>query len=157
MKRIVLGMVSGLLLTVAASAGPYEDAIQALDQGDLDTSLKLLRQAGTEGNVTAQNLLGGMYRTGYLQIRRDPVESVKWYRMAASQSDHDAQFRLGRLHENGTGTDRNLVLAFMWYELAAVGNHGQARENRDRLAANLPGEQLAEARRLARDWKPEGR
>lgn len=157
MKRIVLGMVSGLLLAGAASAGPYEDAIKALDQGDLDSSLKLLRQAGGEGNVTAQNLLGGMYRTGYLQIRRNPVESVKWYRMAANQSDHDAQFRLGRSHEIGTGTDRDLILAFMWYELAAAGNHGQARKNRDRLAASLPDKQLAEARRLARDWKPEDR
>ena len=157
MKRIVLGMVSGLVLAGVAIAGPYEDAIEALDQGDLDTSLKLLRQAGGQGNVTAQNLLGGMYRTGYLQIRQDPVESVKWYLMAANQADRDAQFRLGRSHETGTGTDRNPVLAFMWYELAAAGDHSQARENRDRLAASLSGEQLAEARRLARDWKPEDR
>ncbi len=157
MKRIVLGIVSALALAAAATAGPYEEAIEALDQGDLDTSLKLLRQAGGAGNVPAQTLLGGMYNSGYLQIRRNLAESVKWYRMAANRSDRAAQFRMGLAHENGTGATRDPVRAFMWYELAASGNHEQSRRNRDRLAGGLSGEQIAEARRLARDWKPEDR
>ena len=157
MKRLLLSTIVGLALAGAAGAGPYEDAIRALDQGDLDASVKLLRLAGRQGNVTAQNLLGGMYRTGYLQIRRDPVESVRWYGMAARQFDREAQFQLGRSHESGTGAARDPVLAYMWYELAASGDHEQARTNRDRLAASLPEKQLAEARQKARDWKPENR
>lgn len=154
MKQLVFGMLAGFLLAGTADAGPYEDAIQALDQGNLDTSLKLLRQAGSQGNVTAQNLLGDMYKTGYLHIRSDPVESVKWYRKAADRLHRNAQFRLGQSYESGTGVTRNPVLAFMWYELAATGNHRQARHNRDRLAARMDDAQLAEARRLARDWRP---
>lgn len=154
MKRILLGMVFAFATIATTAAGPYEDAIQALDQGDLDTSLKLLRQAGEAGNVTAQSLLGGMFRSGYLQIRRNPAESVKWYRMAADRSDRDAQFRLSQSYETGTGVAVDLVKAHMWIDLSAESGHAQARQNRARIAALLTSTQLAVAKRMAREWKP---
>jgi hypothetical protein len=45
----------------------------------------------------------------------------------------------------------------MWYNLAAARGHKIGRKNRDLLAEKMTPEQIAEARRLAREWKPKGK
>ena len=46
----------------------------------------------------------------------------------------------------------------MWFNLAASQLSGEAREtamkNRDLIAEKMTSEQIAEAQRLAREWKP---
>ena len=155
MKNVVLALLAAGLLSGAAAAGPYEEAIQALDQGDLTASERLLREAADQGNVTAQTLLGGMYSSGYLQIRRDPAEAVRYYRMAAGRSDREAQYRLALALQSGTGTRPNLVEAYMWYSLAAAAGHPRAANRRDQITTRLSPEQLDTARRRAREWTPD--
>ncbi len=42
----------------------------------------------------------------------------------------------------------------MWFDLAAQGDWRDAAKNRDMVAKQLTPDQLAEAQRLARAWKP---
>jgi len=53
---------------------------------------------------------------------------------------------------------QDFVQAHMWYNLAASDLTGDDRElaakNRDSLAEEMTSEQIAEAQRLAREWKP---
>jgi len=42
----------------------------------------------------------------------------------------------------------------MWFNLAAAQGYAAAHDNRDRLAAMMAPAQIAEAQRLAREWKP---
>ena len=49
---------------------------------------------------------------------------------------------------------QDYVLAHMWYNLAAAQDAGVAAKNRDRVAAKMTPAQIAEAQRLAREWKP---
>ena len=84
---------------------------------------------------------------------------MKWYRRAAEQGLHEAQVNLGALYAEGRGTPQDYVRAHMWFSLATVHQPpGEKRDrsvrNRDRLAQKMTSEQIAEAQRLAREWKP---
>jgi TPR repeat protein len=76
----------------------------------------------------------------------------------AEQGDASAQYGLGSMHYNGQGVPQDYLQAHMWYNLAASGLTGDDREaavkNRDLLAKTMTSEQIAEAQRLAREWKP---
>jgi len=56
------------------------------------------------------------------------------------------------------GVPQDYVLAHMWLNVAASRENGEAQEKdslaRDRIAALMTAEQIAEAQRLAREWKP---
>jgi TPR repeat protein len=65
------------------------------------------------------------------------------------------------MFERGHGTRQDLVQAQMWYMLSAsyfraseAKNRGLVIKNRDTLAAKMTPEQVAEARRRAREWRP---
>ncbi len=92
-------------------------------------------------------------------ISGDYAAAVKWFREAAEQGDADAQFNLGVNYYKGRGVPQDYVQAHMWYSLAASRlppgkNRALAAENRDIIAERMTPAQIAEAQRLAREWKP---
>ena len=92
-------------------------------------------------------------------FREDDAEAVTWYRRAAEQGFTPAQAGLGYMYEYGTGVSEDQVLAHMWLTLAAAGSPDEflARlysQKRDEIAERMIVEQLAEAERLAAEWKP---
>ena len=80
------GRLTMRAVAASASAGPYEDALAAYDRNDLSTASRLYRVAAEQGHSQAQISLGLMYAFGR-GVRRDPVEAVKWYRLAAAQGE----------------------------------------------------------------------
>ena len=86
---------------------------------------------------------------------------MTWYRKAAEQGDAPAQLNLGVMYDTAQGVPQDHVQAHKWYNLAAArftasetANREKAVRNRDRLAAKMTAAQIAEAQRLAREWKP---
>lgn len=71
-----------------------------------------------------------------------------------------AQVNLGLMYANGRGVPQDYVQAHLWLNLAAAGSPEKAEtrkgaaENRDIVAAKMAPQQIAEAQRLAREWKP---
>ena len=65
-----------------------------------------------------------------------------------------AQFSLGVMYSKGRGVPQDYVQAHMWVNLAAAQGIEDARELRDILAELMTPAQIAEAQRLAREWKP---
>ena len=47
-------------------------------------------------------------------------EAMKWFRLAADQSDHDAQLYLAYMYERGQGVSQDKVRAYMWFNLCAA-------------------------------------
>jgi len=82
---------------------------------------------------------------------------VRWYRKAADQGETYAQLSLGSRYSKGEGVPKDYVQAHMWYTLAAAQGDKDAGEFRDLLAEKMTPAQIAEAQRLAREWKPEGK
>jgi len=156
-------LTSSLLLVAIASAavaGPLEDATTAYQRGDYETAQRLLRPLAEQGNPVAQYKLGEMYATGK-GVRQDYAEAAKLYRLAAEQGDPDGQELLGLLYDVGAGVPRDYVKAHMWLNLAAsrylaseVTKREVAVETRDLVASKMTPGQIAQAQKLAREWKP---
>ena len=65
-----------------------------------------------------------------------------------------AQNSLGGLYVSGRGVPKDYVVAYMWFSLsAAQGDHDSAIQ-RDLVAKLMTPAQIAEAQKLAREWKP---
>lgn len=79
---------------------------------------------------------------------------MRWYRLAADRGDASAQNNLGFMYAEGRGVLQDYVLACMWLNLAAARGDSFAAQNRDEIAAKMTLAQIAEAQRLAREWKP---
>ena len=114
--------------------------------------------AAERGHLDAQANLGFAYEQGR-GVAQDYAAAAKWYRAAAERGDIAAQANLGTLYANGWGVARDDILAHMWLNLAVSGAEGakfrrRLIRKRDRVAERLTPERIAEAQRLARDWRP---
>jgi uncharacterized protein len=117
-------------------------------------AIRLYRLAAEQGNAHAQDALGFAYQNG-VGIERDVSEAAKWFRKSADQDNIDAQFNLGEMYELGTGLPQDYVRAYMWFALVAShGTRAYATRSIDRVAQQMSPEQIAEAQKLAREWKP---
>ena len=85
-----------------------------------------------------------------------PDEALAQWRAAADAGDGRAMLALGRLHLQGLGVLQDYVQAHKWFNLAASRGEPEAVQARDELAAKMTPEERAEARKLARVWRPRG-
>ncbi len=58
------------------------------------------------------------------------------------------------MYENGYGVTRDAVLAYAWYDLASTVGLADADKNLHRVELLLNPQQVREAQKLSRDWKP---
>ena len=107
-----------------------------------------VRMAAEEGHAVAQAKLGSMYYKGE-GVPKDHREAAKWFRKAAEQGNAGAQAFLGGKYADGEGVLQDFVKAHAWMNLAAAQGDKEAAQDRDRLAARMTPEQMAEAQDLA--------
>jgi TPR repeat protein len=79
---------------------------------------------------------------------------VRWFGLAAEQGDASAQFNLGVEYSKGQGVPQDYIQAHMWFNLAGASGYADGLKNRDIVARMMTPDQIAEAQRLAREWKP---
>ena len=120
---------------------------------DYAEAVKWFRLAASQGRASDQYNLGLMYYKGQ-GAPQNYAEAVKWYRLAANQGNSDAQFNLGVMYGTGRGVPQDHVSAHMWFNLAAAQGDTNAAKDRDTAAGFMTPAQIAEAQKLARDWKP---
>ncbi len=138
----------------------YEFGLDGVPQ-DHEEAVRWYRAAAEQGDAAAQFHLGSMYGYGK-GLPQDYKEAVRWYREAAEQGQASAQNSLGFSYTKGQGVPQDYVLAHLWYNLAAAsgGDEGRregrerAARNRDMVAEEMTAEQIAEAQRQAREWRP---
>ena len=102
--------------------------------------------------------MGKNYEAGRGGLKKDYAQAATWYLKSAEQGNAYAEASLGILYRAGKGVPRDEVQAEMWFlisaERCAEGDRDTILEMRDSVAAHLTPRQLAEARRLAHEWKP---
>jgi uncharacterized protein len=123
-------------------------------------ALKWFRAAADQSDAQAQLHLGIMYAEGQA-VPKDSAEAAKWYLLAADQGDAQAMYNLGLAYAKGEGVSQDNVSAHMWFNLAAARfpasgarNLTAAVKSRDLVARKMSTSELAEAQKLAREWKP---
>jgi TPR repeat protein len=146
---IALSVVTVLSLTLCHAQAPA---------GSVDARKPTLRERAARGDADAQFNLAKMYEAGRGGLKRDYTEAERWHRKAAEQGDPYAQASLGILLRFGKGVSQDYVEAYKWFQLAVSQTSGGEQESimelRDSTAARMTPEQITEAKRLARDWKP---
>jgi hypothetical protein len=131
---------------------PYVDNLDS-DYWTTDgEAAKWCRKAADRGDAQGQSVLCEAYFDGKGVPSNFP-ESAKWCRKAADQGEAKGQLYLAMLYEQGIGVLQDNVLALMWLNLAGV-QLGDVEKGRTELTAKMTSEQIAEAQRLAREWKP---
>jgi TPR repeat protein len=120
---------------------------------DSTEAVEWYRRAANGGNASAQYHLGLAYDHGK-GVPKDAVKSVEWYRRAAEQGNANAQNNLGIMYSLGTGCAKDIVRAYMWVNLAATQGLPNAIGIRDLYENWMTSDQIAEAQRLTREWKP---
>jgi TPR repeat protein len=135
-RAIFAASILVLSFGVPVAAGPFEDAGAALAGADYATTLRTMYEKGRG-------------------VAQDDVEAAKWYRLAANQGHAQAQFNRGVAYDNGRGVVQDEVLAHLWFNLSVAQGNQEAAKNRDIVARRMTPAQLAQAQKLAREWKPE--
>jgi TPR repeat protein len=120
---------------------------------DYTEAAKWYRKGAEQGDRQAQFNLATMYANGR-GVPHDEAESDRWYRKAAEQGDALAQSLVGSAYLFGRGAPKDFVQAYMWLNLAAHGGAHGAAQTRDGLEPFMTAEEIAEAQRLTREWKP---
>ena len=137
-------IVAVAVLTALALCVPVQAQTPEIDEA---------RLRAEAGDAEAQYTIGLTYDMG---VPQDDAEGVRWYRLAADQSYVPALTNLGNMYETGEGVAQDYVQAYMWYHLAASQLCCQmlqrAIEHRYRVGGLMNSTQVAEARRLAREW-----
>jgi uncharacterized protein len=148
--------IGGLGFVAPVLADPYDDAVAAQEHGDHAEAARLLQSLAEQGDAHAQARLGNVY-----QSTGDYERAAEWYQRAADQGHSMAQLFLSILYISGRGVPQDYVLAHMWANLAASRmppsvkeGYDEAIKRRNALATRMTPAQIAEAQRLAREWKP---
>jgi TPR repeat protein len=127
---------------------------------DLNEAVKWFRRAADQRDAAAQFYLGVIYSEGH-GVPQDYAEAAKWYRLAANQGDALAQYNLGLAYARGEVGEPDNVSAYVWFNLAAAripasdARRGEAVSSRDAVASKMTPDQITEAQKRAREWKPQ--
>lgn len=122
---------------------------------DYQEAVRWFRKAAEQGDSDAQANLGSLYLLGD-SIPQDYAEALKWLGAAADQGHPLAQTKLGIMYEDGEGVPQDRVRAHMWFSLASAQGSELAGAFLAELTKQMTPAQIAEAQRLAREWKPKG-
>jgi TPR repeat protein len=123
---------------------------------DYDQARQWYEKAAVQGHAEAQVNLGILHDYGR-SVPQDFKKALYWYRLSAKQGNDLAQRRLGFMYERGDGVAKDYVQAYMWYLLGATGGADRGAARKDALAKQMTPEQIAEAQKLAQEWKPKGK
>lgn len=111
------------------------------------------RKAAMLGDNDARYALGSIYSDGN-GVPKDSAMAASWYRKAAEEGHGNSQSGLGMKYFLGEGVPKDFVLAYMWINLAVAQGTQGAEIERDELERLMTRDQIAEAQKLSRKWKP---
>jgi TPR repeat protein len=130
---------------------------------DYAEAVRWYRIAAERGYDLADVNVGLMYYEGK-GVVQNYIEAVKWFRKAADSNDVEAQYQLGLMYYDGHGIPQDYMQAHMWLNIAASHIYAGDKESRDErdeiirkrnmAARKMTPAQIAEAQKLAREWKP---
>ena len=143
-----------MLLAALVLPSRYASASSPIDISAED--LQTLHTQAIQGNAEAQVSIGRLYVSGH-GVPQDYGKAREWYEQAAPQGDAWAQVNLGLLYASGQGVPQDDVRTYMWYNLAAPhltdDEQKLVAENRDTVARRMIPEQIADAKKRAREWR----
>ena len=118
------------------------------------TASMWLNKAASNGYAPAQFSVGSKYYFG-VGVPKNLAQAAIWWGKAADQGDWRAWRFLADMLAKGEGVKKDVVRAYMYYNLGSIKSPDRGKD-RDELAKVMTPEQIAQAQRLSREWKPTG-
>jgi uncharacterized protein len=72
--------------------------------------------------------------------------------IAAEPTDAEGCFARGMIYSAGAGVPVDLIEAHKWFNIAALGGHGDAAHLRREIAEQMTDSEIGQAQRAARAW-----
>lgn len=154
MRAIILAAILMLpFLAPVTAFAEIEKARDLMEENRFEEAMRELLPAARSGNADAEELIGVMYALG-LGVERDDIRAFEWYLRASMKGHPGAQSGIGWYYEVGRGMPApDLVRAYMWYVLSAIGGDPDAAISQDEVVKKMTTEQIKEAHILIDDYK----
>lgn len=114
------------------------------------------RLAAAQEHVGATNLLGLALMSGVEGVEKDEAAARALLERTAAMGNPVGLYALGQIYAEGLGVEQDLLQAHVWFNLAAANGHPEGAQARAEIEALLTPEQVRDAQRQAREWRPEG-
>jgi hypothetical protein len=115
-------------------------------QGD---GVDWLRKAAEQGYTDAQYRLAKSYHTGTGGLAVDHHKAFEWYGKSAEQGYIKSHYSLGRMIEQGQGVEKDLVRAYVHYDVALRLRYSKAKQRLEDLRARLSPGQINQGKSIA--------
>jgi TPR repeat protein len=122
---------------------------------DYSTAVSWYSKAAAQGDGVARSSLITMRHKAFAAFeKRDYATALQLMSPFAENGDSLVQDILGHMYNGGLGVPQDYAIAHMWFNLAAAGGEKDAAKHREIVAKQMTPAQIAEAQKLAREWKP---
>lgn len=149
------GLILAGLLSFSSPvfAADLEEARDLMEANRFPAAMDQLRVLARSGNADAEELIGVMYALG-LGVEKDDERAFEWYLRASMKGHPGAQSGIGWYYETGRGlTAPDLVRAYLWYALSAIGGDIDAPDSLEELVPRMSREERARAQVLVDDYR----
>ena len=118
--RFVIAIVLSIVCLTSSACADIKPAVDTSEnkRSAYEATAKELRKLAEEGNATAQNGLGLLYREG-AGVPQNYGQAKKWFEEAAKQGHAEAQVNLGTLYLHGDAPPQSAEMALFWFSRAA--------------------------------------
>jgi hypothetical protein len=113
------------------------------------------RRAAEQGNIKSMHNLAVISANPADGTRPDYITAVEWFAKAADLGLTDSQFNLAVLYYNGLGVEKDDLIAYKYFALAAAGGDEEAAKKRNEIEGRLDPAFLQKAKEVVKSWKQE--
>jgi TPR repeat protein len=120
------------------------------------------RKAADAGKLDAVFTMGIVYEGGIGQPR-NIAEAFKWYKKSADRGFYAGIIKVANMYGKGQGTAKDNLQSYLWFAIAELRAPKDSNDRfelpivKDKLGTLLTKEQVADADRKAKAWKPAAR
>lgn len=130
-----------------------EEARDLMEEGQFEAAMAAFLPLARAGNADAEEFIGVMYALG-LGVEKDPERAFEWYLRSSMKGHPGAQSGIGWYYELGLGMPSpDLVRAYMWYGLSAIGGDPDAAISIEEVAKKMTRAEIDRATVLINDYK----
>ncbi len=157
-SRLFLFLLLSTAVVPAARADAFAAGSRAYAAQNYVRAAQIFLPLAEQRDARAQTYLGVMYLRGR-GVPQNFAVAAYWLHLASAAGLPTAQYFFGLMYDKGQGMAQDFVLAEAWLNLAVA--HAEPRQRdrwvliRDAVASKMSEWQLAEARELAYEWRPE--
>jgi uncharacterized protein len=156
--RVFIFLMLSTAFAPAARADAFAAGSRAYAAHNYVRAAQIFLPLAETRDARAQTYLGVMYLRGQ-GVPQNFAVAAYWLQLASAAGIPTAQYFFGLMYDKGQGVAQDFVLAQAWLNLAVAHAEPRLRDRwaliRDAVASKMTEAQLAEARRLAYEWRPE--